>query len=497
MFIHKLLRVSSFLGIIIEEGKELLQKVYKIQKRETLKRLKQLKDHQVFYIMDVNGKYISCNKHFIKVFGYPEHEVKEISFLDIVIPDDLMQVIHNFEQSKKGKVVSYRCIIKRKDGTSIGISVVNVPKYKNGVIVGIYGFAKIIKGFRNSKGTTFFDDNDLYIHTLNHSPDGVLIVQHETIVFVNEVAVKMFGAAKKEELLGQHIFKLLHPKYIDRAKDRYKQVLAGEPVDTMEEQYWKLDGSKLYVDVTSHPTFYRNDIAAQVILKDATQRRLANQLMIQAAKNSTASQFAAGIAHEIRNPMTAIKGFIQLIDKSKFDTPEYFDVINGEISRIEGILTELLSLAKPETDIFREANLIDLIHHVVILTKTQASIHNIAIEFDPYIENIPYYCDANKIKQVLINLIKNAIESMKNGGRIEVEITLVENMWNIIIADEGTGIPPEVLNNIGKPFVTTKESGTGLGMMVCLEILKQHNGKLTFNTGPNGTTSIIQLPFIK
>lgn len=242
------------------------------------------------------------------------------------------------------------------------------------------------------------------------------------------------------------------------------------------------------------PTTYFGEPAVQIILRDLSEHKHAEELMIRSEKLSVAGQLAAGIAHEIRNPLTAIKGFLQLMHGEIEKDNQYFEIIFSELNRIEMILSELLMLAKPQETVFEKANVKTILLEVVTLLETEAILRNIVIEKKFSDENQEVVCDKNQLKQVFINLIKNAIEAMPNGGTVTIS-TKSENFSIVIeIKDEGEGIPKELLERLGEPFLTTKEKGTGLGLMITYKIVENHKGTIDVSSSEKGTVFTIKLP---
>lgn len=216
---------------------------------------------------------------------------------------------------------------------------------------------------------------------------------------------------------------------------------------------------------------------------------------IRSEKLTAAGQLAAGIAHEIRNPLTAIKGFLQLMRGGQGQGDKYYDVISSEMSRIEIILNELLVLAKPTSISYAPHRLGELLEQVMLLMQTQALLNDVELEplvrkADPVIR-----CDHNRIKQVLINLIKNSIEAMAGGGQLSILVDQVKDCTALIrIRDNGGGIPEEILHRLGEPFFTTKQNGTGLGLLVSKQIIEEHHGTMTIATMSGGAQIDIVLP---
>jgi two-component system sporulation sensor kinase A len=250
-----------------------------------------------------------------------------------------------------------------------------------------------------------------------------------------------------------------------------------------------MKGHKLYTEVIGIPTTYLGKNAMQVIIRDITEKKQVEAVMLQSEKLSVAGQLAAGIAHEIRNPLTAIKGFFKLLEREIDQKKEYFHIIESELSRIELILSELLLLAKPHKVRIQKVSLDTLLKDVTTLLETQAIMNNVWFEMklgakDPFIQ-----CDDNQVKQVFINLIKNGIEAMSDGGNIFIE-TEDDGVEVIIrIKDEGSGIPEEIIARLGEPFFTTKTTGTGLGLMITFNIIKNHHGTVSVKSEvEQGTT---------
>lgn len=186
---------------------------------------------------------------------------------------------------------------------------------------------------------------------------------------------------------------------------------------------------------------------------------------------------AAGIAHEIRNPLTAIRGFLQLM-KTEGVKPNYFEIVFSEFQRIELILAELLILAKPHESRMQRKDIIHLLRDVVTLMGSQALMSNVLIRFTCDLRTLYVICDENQMKQVFINILKNAIDAMPDGGEARIEIHASEKEVQIVVIDHGCGIPADKLMQIGQPFFTSKKQGTGLGMMMSFKIIENHGGSI-------------------
>jgi two-component system, sporulation sensor kinase C len=214
-------------------------------------------------------------------------------------------------------------------------------------------------------------------------------------------------------------------------------------------------------------------------------------LAIESQKLSVAGQLAAGIAHEVRNPLTSINGFLQLLrDDANEKAREYLEIVFSEIKRIELVLSELLILAKPQSVTYKRINIIYTLDHVAKLLNTNAILYNIEIQTAFKQEELYIRGDENQLKQVFINLLKNAIEAMPHGGNIMISAELKENnKVELTFKDEGIGMKKQTLDKLGEPFFTTKTKGTGLGLTICLRILRDHYADISVQSEQGeGTT---------
>ena len=180
------------------------------------------------------------------------------------------------------------------------------------------------------------------------------------------------------------------------------------------------------------------------------------------------------------------------------DKEMYYNIIEIELSRIEQISSELLTLAKPNSDNRSSRNIVQIIDEVKMLFTSTSNMKSIEINLQTSEEELFIYCEVTKFKQVFINLIKNAIDAMNNGGSITIKVMKVEENVQVQIIDQGCGIPKILLDKIGEPFYTTKEKGTGIGLMVCYQIIDSHKGTIHVKSQVDiGTTFTITLPISK
>ncbi|PLS16437.1 PAS domain-containing sensor histidine kinase [Bacillus sp. M6-12] len=328
--------------------------------------------------------------------------------------------------------------------------------------------------------------------------DGIILWNKEKIEDINENGVRIFEI-NKEKLLAWSIQEIL--KMVPENTFALQSYM--EEVQSSQEQLVTIpitfpDGRVKHIEFSTRP-FLSQELHL-TLFRDITEKLEMEEQLRKSDTLSVVGELAAGIAHEIRNPMTALKGFIQLLQSSvKEDFSTYFNVITSELQRIESIITEFLVLAKPQAMNYQERNINGVMQDTLDLLAAQALMQN--IQFDTDFQENPFiiYCEGNQLKQVFINIIKNAIEVMANGGVIHISSKRYRgNFVKISIKDQGMGIPEKKIKKLGEPFYTTKERGTGLGLMVSYKIIEEHNGCIEVESEIGvGTTFHIYLPVNK
>lgn len=336
---------------------------------------------------------------------------------------------------------------------------------------------------------------DQYYQSLfTNNPDAVYSFDLRTKnITVNKALEKLTGYVE-EELLNMCL-SLVVKEDQEKMRTYFIEAMKGVP-QTHEFRIIHKSGRLVYLMVTNIPITVDNEVhGVYGIAKDITLQKMAEENIERSEKLSLVGQLSASIAHEIRNPLTTLKGFLQLLNTRNDIDFEYINIMLSEMDRIESITSELLLLAKPQAVHFKDEEIKDLIEDVTTLLQSQALMKNIEMIFT-HKEVGPISCVANQIKQVLINIIKNAIESMDNGGIITIKLFNAKFDSVVIeISDQGCGIPESLLPNIGLPFYSTKEKGTGLGMLTTYKLVNDHNGSITLNSKlGEGTTFKVYLP---
>jgi two-component system, sporulation sensor kinase E len=199
-------------------------------------------------------------------------------------------------------------------------------------------------------------------------------------------------------------------------------------------------------------------------------------------------EMAAGIAHEIRNPMTTVQGFLQL-SRNHADnlSPDIIDLMLEELKRANSIITEFLNLAKNKISVKKHQNLNCIIEALSPLIQAEAFRSNKQLKLE--LGDCPdISLDEKEIRQLILNMALNGLDAMTSNGKLTIKTFKDTETVVLQIKDEGQGISPDVLSKLGTPFFTTKETGTGLGLAICYSVAKRHDAQIEIETGEEGTT---------
>ncbi|QGH34716.1 PAS domain S-box protein [Gracilibacillus salitolerans] len=336
------------------------------------------------------------------------------------------------------------------------------------------------------------------LHLLNQvlidsTPMGIVMTDNNgKLLEFNSSAEEIIGI-EREKIITNGINQTGEiGEYINYVLETGKKVENAEfSFSPIESDYSK----RLLLDVL--PLFDEEHmIGAFAQYRDMTHYHELQQKLIESEKLSAIGKLGAGLAHEIRNPLTSIIGLTHLMKENKHKD-EYLEIIIAELERMKNLVNQFVSYGKPSYMEQVDCNLNELIKDTAELMNSNARLHNVNIYVERSDINTEVYIDKSKIKQVLINFIKNAFEAMPNGGNVclQIESDLKNNEVHISIKDEGVGMTKEQVDNLGKPFFTTKENGLGMGLPICFDIIQSHNGRIKFDSEKDkGTVVHIILP---
>jgi len=347
-------------------------------------------------------------------------------------------------------------------------------------------------------------------------PDAVIAVDSALRVVFWNAAAEVLTARSARRAQGRLVKEVFAPN--TSVVSRLAETLAtGESRSESDGIIESTDGRAVPVSLLTAPLFARDGTveAAVAVLRDLSRIRQLENEVRRGETLAAAGRMAVGVAHEIRNPLGAIRGAVQLLARELGPEPrlqEYTDVLLKEVDRVNRIIETLLDLGRPVQVRRVPLNLHQLLERVILLTEETARAGGVSVvrRYDPSLP--PILGDEDRLLQVFHNLVRNAVDAMKRGGRLTLSTRVSLNplygkmdlgggqrtMVEVAMTDEGGGIPEAARARIFDPFFTTKERGLGLGLAICHRILEEHRGAIHVESAEGrGTTVTCFLPIAK
>ncbi len=343
-------------------------------------------------------------------------------------------------------------------------------------------------------------ENSIYEAALNSTLDGIVVcdMEHKPL-FINRSAEKMFRLVSWTQE-----FPLWEQLNDDNLADFFRKALTADENVLNRELSLNRPGGTRIVGINISALLSDGKISGNLIhLEDVTDKRRREAQLRRAESLAALTTLAAGVAHEIKNPLASIRiqlGIIRrILEKNCTKKTESIfhniSLVEQEIDRLNSIVVDFLFAVRPMdiTLILDRAE--EVIDEVVELMRHEAEDQHIRIvtQIEPNLPDV--MIDRKNLKQALLNIVKNAIAAMPDGGVLTISASVKNDELQIAISDTGIGIPEELMTKIFEPYFTTKESGTGLGLTITFKIVKEHNGEITVESTPSkGSTFTIHLP---
>jgi two-component system sporulation sensor kinase B len=235
---------------------------------------------------------------------------------------------------------------------------------------------------------------------------------------------------------------------------------------------------------------------AVYLIESIVEKARLRQEVQRSEKVHVLGELTASIAHEIRNPLTVVRGFLQLMKEDKIAVDKrrmYLSMAIEELDRAENIISNYLTFARPSVQKWEKVDIAERIHHVTNIIYSYALLRNVEIRKTVHGDDLFIVAEPEQISQVLLNMIKNGVEAMPGGGTLHINVFRQDEKVRIDIIDNGIGMTPDEVERLGTPFFSTKESGTGLGMMVCYQIIRSLGGHIHVKSEKGKGTSITLL----
>lgn len=452
-----------------------------------------------------DGTVIGINDSYGKLFGWTNEELKGNK--SPFVPEYL---VHEFIEIKdrlvKGeKIVRLNTARLTKNGIMIPVNIIILPDYDNkGMVQGVFALSRKLeetlelKAFIEKQMANMLQHEMLLGDITNNLEVGVCQydVKNGRFLYISPAIEGLLGIPVMD-LMRDHklVTSTCHPD--DKADlFRFYKELSNELTE-IEYRVLNIDGGICWIRIKITPVIddTGNVVRNVSITQDISKQKLQDDLLRKLDMLNGVGQLSASFAHQIRNPLTAIKGFVQLLEMNT-ENP-YKQIMTEELNKIEAITDEFLQLAKPTIGTkFTTSSIYNEINRAASVMQKEALLHNISIHLKLDDKDTFILSASNQIMQVLINLLRNSIDAMPNGGAINISTVVEENETiKISVTDTGIGIPPARLSKLGEPFYSNKEKGTGLGLMVSYKIIENHHGSIRFISKDGfGTTVEIRLP---
>ncbi|KWU64308.1 PAS domain-containing sensor histidine kinase [Bacillus mycoides] len=481
----------------------------------TKERLESFVNHNVdaITIFDLDGHVIQANKAYEKIFGWSEKESlgKKLPCIPDFLMNETLELIKNINNNNIQEPVITRLetVRQRKDKTLIDVNVTVSPILDlRGNVIALSGICRDIserkqaERERHQLHQQLSDSEMKYRALIEQATDAVYVVELNEDQFptrfieVNPVACKRFGYSR-EELLSMP-FPSNVPPDSPMVQGIIGKIREGQTAFTLQDEFVFPNGKTMTIEISVRVFNLNGKKVFLSISRDITERLKTEELLRKSEKLAVVGQLSTAIAHEIKNPLTAMKGFMQLLKSMENkNTDHYIDIVLSEVERIDSITNEFMTLAKPEALEIKTNDLNVLIKQIVMLLEPQAIMNCIQITTKFTSDTSFILCEGNQLKQAFINILKNAIEATSMGGEVLIQIEYApdKNQVNIQFTDYGCGIEKERLPYLGEPFYSIKENGIGLGLMICYKIIEKHQGKILIESEVGkGTTVNINLP---
>lgn len=321
---------------------------------------------------------------------------------------------------------------------------------------------------------------------------------YEELHYISPAFQSLFGITRRDAFLNPGlVFEKVYGADKKKVQDAF-QVMRKQ----MHEVEYRLnqgeEGAYKWIRSKGFPVDYNGKSYVLGLHEDVTEYKEMLEFKEKTQQLSTITQMSAGIAHEIKNPLTAIKGFLQIGAANPELRDNYQEIILDEVNRIEAIVQDFMMLSKPKSTIqMEEIDPEQLVSYVLRLLEPEANDKQILLLFDCACsqDQEAFRTEPKRMNQILINLVKNAIDAVDHGGEVRVGVEVTSEELTLSVRDNGPGLTSRELAKIGEPFFTTKEKGTGLGVMVTKKIVADLNGTITYQSEKGvGTAVTVRLP---
>ncbi len=339
-----------------------------------------------------------------------------------------------------------------------------------------------------------------FFKIFNNNPDMMVIqnMQDGRILNINQKFID-FSGYTSGEIIGKTPAELdIWEQELDPVALTLSALEEKREIHNLEYSFRNKSGDMATVCASTVVLNLNGDLCLLSIMKDITMEKKMEAEMARLDRLNLIGEMAASIGHEIRNPMTAVRGFLQILcEKEKYQEDRaYFDLMIEELDRANAILSEYLGMAKDKKINLQPRQLDEIVQSLLPMISSTAIKRDMNLKLE-LSSPPPCLADENEIRQLILNIARNGLDAMEPGGTLTIGSAASGEQAILYISDEGPGINLDIVEKLGTPFVTTKEEGTGLGLAVCYSIATRHHAQIDFETASSGTRFFIRFPLIK
>lgn len=443
-----------------------------------------------------NGRYVEVNDAFIEFSGYKRDEIIGASATDLGIWVDLLErdqiigQLHSQGCARWSKGIWFKTRSGEIKNFLISAEVIEINESAH-----VLWVTKDLSALKRSE-EALRQSEERFAKVFHCGPIMMILATLEEglIVDVNEATCTASGY-KREEIVGHTILETnLAVDYETRQK-LVRILLEKEKHENYKFDIQTRSGEILNVVAWSQLLYLNGEPHYVTGMIDITEQKRVEKEIARLDRLNLAGKMAASISHEIRNPITLIRGFLQLLsEKEKYaDDLSNFQLMIEELDRANDIIGGYLGMARDKEIELRLQSLDEVVKSLYPMILADVDYQGMHVQLD--LGNPPFILiDAKEIRQVILNMARNGLEAMESGGTLTIGSKTEGDGVVLFIKDQGGGLAPELIDKIGTPFITTKDTGTGLGLAVCYSIAVRHDAWIDFETSAEGTAFFMHFP---
>jgi PAS domain S-box-containing protein len=451
---------------------------------------------ELFSVLNKDACFEFLVKAHEEMLGYKNDELLGTSVFALIHPEDQLTVKQSFRKfcaaGQEHFPQTLECRFRHKDGWYMWLETTAIiMRDDQDKVVGILLSSREITE-RKEAQRALEESEEKFRLLFNNANDAICLAEllpggrPGQIVEVNKVFCQLWGYSRSQILHTSLASLMPLWETSDFAAKRQRLQRGGHILfETTQEN---LQGDSFSLEVNARALVINEQWFIMMIGRNTSERRRMEQEMLKLERLNVIGEMAAGIGHEVRNPLTTVRGMLQMMNKREQNgqNEEFYTMMIDELDRAHGIITEFLSVARDKTIKFEPVNLNSVVNALAPLIQADAQLVRKRLQL-ALGEVSLVLADQKEIRQLILNLARNGLDAMNEGGTLTIATEGLPLGVRLIIKDDGPGIPTAVLAKLGTPFFTTKEHGTGLGLVVCYSIAKHHGTTLDVETGKEGT----------